>query len=176
MKKLIYILPVCFGLLFGRDAKSQTAAADNKISESITFHDMPKGKAVYGIFEGRSPCAQISKLLGADLPADLDHLKWQLILYRDSITLKPATFSLITEMFNRKPLTGKWSIVPGSKNNPAAIVYVLDCGQPGKPIHLLKGDENVLFILDENLELMTGDADFSYTLNRVKKVRRLSWQ
>lgn len=174
MKKLIYILPLAFVLLLTGNAKGQTAAADNKISESITFHDMPKGKGVYGIFEGRSPCAQISKLIGADLPADLDHLKWQLILYRDSVTLKPTTFSLTTEMFDRKPMTGKWSIGHGAKNNPNAIVYALDWGQPGKVIRLLKGDENVLFILDENLEFMTGDADFSYTLNRVEKVLQLS--
>ena len=79
MKQLIFVL-LGFGLVLTVGAKAQTAATDNKISESITFHDMPNGKSQYGIFEGRSPCAQISKLLGAHLPADLDHLKWQVIL------------------------------------------------------------------------------------------------
>jgi len=174
MKQAILIIFVCFGLLLTSKTEAQTASADNKISESITFHDMPKGKNVYGIFEGRSPCAQIDKLMGATLPAELDHLKWQVILYQDSVTRKSATFSLTTEMFNRRPLTGKWSIARGAKNNPAATLIVLNCERIDKKINLLKGNENVLFILDENLEFMTGDADFSYTLNRVNKVRELS--
>ena len=174
MKQAILIISVCFALLPASEIKAQTASTDNKVSESITFHDMPKGKNVYGVFEGRSPCAQVSKLLGATLPADLDHLKWQVILYQDSVTGKPATFSLITEMFDRQPLTGKWNIAHGASNNPAAILIILNCEKPVKKINLLKGDENVLFILDENLEFMTGDADFSYTLNRVNKVRHLS--
>jgi hypothetical protein len=77
-------------------------------------------------------------------------------------------------MFNRQPLTGKWNIAHGASNHPAAILIILNCEKPVKKINLLKGDENVLFILDENLEFMTGDADFSYTLNRVNKMRHLS--
>ena len=135
---------------------------------------MPKGKNVYGIFEGRSSCAQFSKLMGATLPADLDHLKWQLILYQDSVSRKPTTFSLITEMYDRRPLTGKWNIAHSAKNNPDAVLIVLNCENPAKKINLLKGDENVFFILDENLDFMPGNGDFSYTLNRVNKVTHLS--
>jgi hypothetical protein len=174
MKQVLFIISLCFALLLTGETKAQTASSDNKISESITFHDMPKGKNVYGIFEGRSPCAQISKLLRATLPPDLDHLKWQVIFYRDSVTGKPTTFSLTTEMFDRKPLTGKWNIIHGTKNNPASVLIVLNSENPSKRINLLKGDENVLFILDENLDFMPGNDDFSYTLNRVNKVRQLS--
>jgi hypothetical protein len=174
MKQATFITFLCFALLLTRETKAQTASADNKISESITFHDMPKGKNVYGIFEGRSPCEQISKLMGANLPADLDHLKWQLILFQGSITRKPTTFSLATEMFDRRSLTGKWNIAHGAKNNPDATLIILNCENPAKKMNLLKGDENVLFILDENLDFMPGNGDFSYTLNRVNKVRRLS--
>jgi len=172
MKNLVYILAACLGPLVAGNAKGQTAASDNIVSESVTFGDMPKGKGVYGIFEGRSPCEAISRQLGAKMPADLDHLKWQLILFRDSVTLKPTTFTLRTEMFGRKPLTGNWSLVNGAKNSLAAPYIALDWRKPGKPLYLLKGDENVLFILDENLQFLTGDADFSYTLNRVRKVLR----
>jgi len=175
MKELILIKVLCFALLLlTSETKAQTASVDNKVSESITFRDIPKGKNVYGIFEGRSPCAQISKLLGSTLPADLDHLKWQAIFYKDSVTGKPTTFSIITEMFDRKPLTGKWSIAHGTKKKPDAVLIVLNCEHPAKKINLLKGDENVLFVLDENLDFMPGNGDFSYTLNRVNKVRHLS--
>ena len=46
MKQAILIIFVCFGLLLTSKTEAQTASADNKISESITFHDMPKGKNV----------------------------------------------------------------------------------------------------------------------------------
>ncbi|HMG10757.1 MAG TPA: hypothetical protein VK609_19730, partial [Mucilaginibacter sp.] len=61
MKQLIFILSACFGLSLTHSAQGQTAAIDNKISESITFKEMPKGPAVYGIFEGRTPCFEISR-------------------------------------------------------------------------------------------------------------------
>jgi len=170
IKPLVFILSACLGLSLSDSARGQTAAADNKVSESVTFGEMPKGKAVYGIFEGRSPCG-ISRQMDPNMPSDCDHLKWQLILFRDTITLKPGTFSLTTEMFDRKPLKGKWTIIRGTGNDPKAVVFALNYGS-GKVLYLLKGDENVLFILDEKREFLAGDRDFSYTLNRVHKVLR----
>ena len=169
MKQLFLILLACLTLSIGHSARAQTAAADNKVSESITFNEMPKGPAVYGIFEGRSPCG-ISRQMGADMH-DCDHLKWQLILFRDSITLKPTTFLLTTEMFDRRPLSGKWKIGRGTTNNPKAVVLALNYGKPGQVLYLYKGDENVLFFLDEGPGFRVGNQDFSYTLNRVKLVR-----
>jgi len=46
----------------------------------------------------------------------------------------------------------------------------LETGRPGAYFYLLKGDENVLFILDENKAFRNGNEDFSYTLNRVELV------
>ena len=171
MKQLIFILSVCLGLSLPSSARGQTAAADNNVSESITFQEMPKGLNVYGTFEGRSPCG-ISRQMGATMQGDCDHLKWQLILFRDRLTLKPATFLLTTEMFDGKPLKGKWAIIHGTKNDPKAIVFALGYGQPKQVLYLYKGDENVLFILDKERKFLTGDQDFSYTLNRVRKVLR----
>ena len=171
MKHLIFILSICLGLSLPNSVRGQTAAADNKVSESITFRKMPKGSDVYGIFEGRSPCG-ISRQMGATMPGDCDHLKWQLILFRDKLTPKPTTFLLTTEMFDRKPLKGKWAVIRGTKNDPKGIVFELGYGRPGQVLYLYKGDENVLFILDEKREFLTGDRNFSYTLNRVHKVLR----
>jgi hypothetical protein len=131
---------------------------------------MPKGPSDYGIFEGRSPCG-ISTQMDANMPADCDHLKWQLILFRDSSTQKPTTFLLTTEMFNRQPLKGKWVITRGTRNDANAVVIALNYG-PENVRYLFKGDENVLFILDAKREFLSGDQDFSYTLNRVHKVLR----
>jgi hypothetical protein len=65
------------------------------------------------------------------------------------------------------PRTGTWHIEKGTKTNREASVYRLD--QDGKPpIFLQKLDDNILFFLDQNKNLMIGNRDFSYTLNRVK--------
>ena len=170
MKSLVFILPVICLLVY--NASGQTAAADNKVSESVTFSTKPTGRAVYGIFEGRTPSLEVNQQLGGGLPLDHDHLKWQLILFQDSITLKPTTYQLITEMFNHRPLKGKWRIINGTQTNPKAATYVLETNLPGKAIYLLKGDNNVLFIQDENRDYRVGNHNFGYTLNRVQKVLR----
>jgi len=174
MKKLIYILAL--HLLVFTHARAQTAAVDNKISESITFSEPPKGPGIYGIFEGRTPCYPISSMMGATMPADCDHLKWQLILFQDSVTKRPTTFSLRTEMFDRRPLTGKWTVKANPRSGPFSTLYVLDCGGTGKTLNLVKGSDNVLFIVNEHLDFMNGDQYWSYTLNRVKKVMHLTGQ
>jgi hypothetical protein len=171
MKQLIFIFSACLSLSLIHSAKGQTAATDNKVSGSVTFREMQKGPAVYGIFEGRSPCG-ISRQMGADMQAGCDHLKWQLSLFRDTKTLQPTTYILTTEMFDRKPLKGKWKIIRGASNDPKAVVFALSYGQLGQVLYLYKGDENVLFILDEKRGFLAGDQDFSYTLNRVHKVLR----
>jgi hypothetical protein len=160
-------------LIVNTQLSAQTAAKDNIISESITFKDPPTGADIYGIFEGRTPCSPISKQLGATVAPDCDHLKWQVILYRDTLTLAPTAFTLTTELFDRRPLKGKWEIAE-DKENTAGTLLVLYYSPNRKPLYLLKGDDNVLFILNDNRQMLTGNEDFSYTLNRVKKVRRLS--
>jgi hypothetical protein len=151
---------------------AQTAARDNIIAESITFKDPPTGADIYGIFEGRTPCNPISRQLGATTGPGCDHLKWQLILFHDTLTLAPTVFVLTTELFDRRPLQGKWEIV--DKKNNAHTLVALYYPPAGKPLYLLKGDDNVLFILDDNRQMLVGNRDFSYTLNRVKKVGQLS--
>jgi hypothetical protein len=154
------------------ESVAQTAPADNKVSESITFSEPLKGRDIYGIFEGRTPCTPISDQLWGQTAANCDHLKWQVVLFRDSITNNPVKFTFTSEMFDHRPQTGKWRILHGTKNEPGAIIYALDFDNAKKSLFLLKADENVLFILDEQQNFLTGNQDFSYTLNRVQKVRK----
>ena len=55
----------------------------------------------------------------------------------------------------------------GTKTDPEAIVYQLDSDQPKVSVYLLKGDDNVLFVLDQERNYRVGDSYLSYTLNRV---------
>jgi hypothetical protein len=46
-------------------------------------------------------------------------------------------------------------------------VYQLSPTPDQSALLLLKGDDNVLFLLNQKREPLVGHADFSYTLNRV---------
>jgi hypothetical protein len=72
--------------------------------------------------------------------------------------------------YRQKVLEEKWAITKGIKSNPDAEVYRLELGKPGAYFYLLKGDDNVLFILDENKKFRTGNDEFSYTLNKVELI------
>lgn len=168
MKQIAYILSAC--LLLSCSADAQTAAGDNKVSESITFSDPPGGRDIYGVFEGRTPAGISSQLGGIRSGSDL--LKWQVIFYRDSLTGQPTVYTLTAGFSDRQHLKGVWKIVRGMQGDPTAVVYALTYGEPAKVLYLLKGDENVLFILDEDRAFLVGNRDLSYTLNRVHKVRR----
>jgi hypothetical protein len=161
-------------------AAAQTAAADNIISESITWGAIPAGPAVEGVFQGRTPC-----LLAAQwqLPVDTDceKVKLSLTLYKDPVTDKPTHYKLqfvgagdvIQQAggnYRGKTISLGWSVRKGLPGHPLAIVYCLQTAQPANPFYLLKGDDNVLFILDSKMALLTGNADYSFTLNRVRLV------
>jgi hypothetical protein len=64
---------------------------------------------------------------------------------------------------------GTWTIVQGTKDDPTSVVYQLHLEGSQEPGSFLKADENHLFLLDRDLNLMVGDALFSYTLSRIEE-------
>jgi hypothetical protein len=179
-----YIQVICFAAfccLFINLSKAQTAAIDNKLSQTVTFRPIPNGPTVFGIFEGRPPYVEIAKQLQISTDADCEKLKCDLTLYHDPVTHQPTMYKLLIvgggdvikqegNSYRQKILKGKWAIIKGIKSNPGAEVYELQLSNPTSYLYLLKGDENVLFILDEKKVLRIGNEDFSYTLNRVELV------
>jgi len=181
MKYVLAVFVTVFCFLFVNLSQAQTAAADNKLSQSITFHPIPNGPSVYGVFQGRVPCTEIAKQIKISTDADCTKLKWSLTLYQDPVTFQPTTYDLNIVgggdmvkqdggSYRQKLYEGKWTIIKGIKSNPGVYVYQLELSKPGAYFYLLKGDENVLFVLDENKEFSVGNEDFSYTLNRVELV------
>ena len=181
MKYIVIVTAFCS--LFVNTSKSQTSAADNKPSQTITFHSIPKGPSVFGNFEGRFPCFEVARQLKIETTADCVKFKWSLTLYQDPVTFQPITFTLsivgggdIVKLegssYRQKLCAGKWAIIKGLKSNPDADVYQLEFNQPVIYFYFLKGDENVLFVLNENKEFRVGNENFSYTLNRVELVAK----
>lgn len=156
MKQAIYLLIVCC-LLMAIPGIAQT---------------IPNKKPLAGIFDGRSPCQALAAMIEETTTPECIKIKWRLILYKDAAG-NPDGYQLWGFVYrNNGPREGQWHIIKGAPANPDAIVYQLDLA--GKPSLLLQqGDDNVLFFLDATKNLLVGNRDFSYTLNRVNKADEL---
>ena len=120
-----------------------------------------------GVFDGRTPCQELAHQLNEKASNDCMKIKWRLVLYKTTET--SGVYTLKGLVYQREnPRTGNWHIIKGTKSNPHAVVYQLD--QQGKePLLLLKADDNIFFFLDKEENIMVGNRDFSYALNRVNK-------
>ena len=128
--------------------------------------DMPAGSSLLGAFEGRVPCHEVAyELLNiAPYPGCLK-LKSRLTLYVDQATGAPTTYMYMGTSTIRE---GTWTILQGTKEDPDAVVYQLQLDGSKGPVSFLKADENHLFLLDRELNLLVGNALFSYTLSRIE--------
>ena len=162
--RLYLMIACCYCLQY---ASAQTNAADNIPTKSISTKGIASGSSVFGVFEGRPPCKEIAKQLHIPISGDCPKLKWRLTFYHDPVTKAPTNYKLEGSFFSEKERLGKWTVLKGMPSNPKAIIIQLDPDKPEDYFYFLKGDNNVLFILDENKNLRVGNLDFSYTLNRV---------
>lgn len=110
-------------------------------------------------FQGRTPCG----VPGVLKSQQCYKLKWYLVLYGNDKKDEPLSYRVLGTGFRsdggRK---GRWIIV----NKVGKITYEL-LDENEKPLfHLLKLDDGVLIFTDEKGNLLVGDHDFSYTLNR----------
>lgn len=139
-------------------------------SESYTISPVGTGPAVFGVFEGRSPCQGIARELKIGVNAGCIKVKWRVTLYRNPKTLDPTTYKLEDSFHRRAAREGTWKIIPGTETDPNAIIYELAPTKTEAALLLLKGDDNVLFFLNQNRKPMVGHAEFSYTVNRRESV------
>jgi hypothetical protein len=92
-------------------------------------------------------------------------IKSRLTLYQDQKTGAPSGYIYMGTSTIRE---GTWTILEGTKDNPDAVVYQFQLEGSQPPVSFLKADENHLFLLDEDLNLLVGNALFSYTLSRME--------
>jgi hypothetical protein len=116
------------------------------------------------VYEGRTPCLEISDEYHMGGDDNCFKLKWKLTLFRNPYTKEPSTYLLSRTLERSHLIRGKWRVINDSLASKTIIE--LDPDKPDQSIKLLAGDENVLFFLDKNGEMFTGNDDFSYTLNR----------
>jgi hypothetical protein len=164
MKTIFLTLIACSSLLAAPEPESNSPARSTSTNSSAS---LPSGPGVLGVFEGRSPCQEIVRLLNATGRDACTKIKWRLILYQDPVTHAPTTFELGGFMWRHPPRTGKWTILKGTKIDPNATVYQLDPDAPQGFLSFVKADDNILFFLDKDRNLLIGNIKHSYTLNRV---------
>jgi hypothetical protein len=141
---------VCF---FSADRYERTIIAD---------------ESVMAVFAGKTPCQEIARELNVNVEEDCFKLKWELTLYQDAKTQTPTSYKMEGTFYRKNIREGKWIMIRGSVPDTEAVVYQLDPDKPDGSIFLLKGDEDVLFMLDRERNLLVGNDEFSYTLNRVE--------
>lgn len=120
------------------------------------------------VFEGRTPCRDlVAEHPEMKASPSCFKLKWKLVLNRDAATHLPSTCSIRNIVDNQpRDISGKWDIIKGTKENPDLMIYRIMAGNLADPILLLIGDDDVLFFLHKSGQLITGNADFGFALNR----------
>lgn len=116
------------------------------------------------VFEGRTPCQELSAELGLNKGDACVKMKWYIIFYRDSISGKPSHYLSGGRGYRKETMDkGTWKMITGTDGR---IIYEVYSDQYKKPMHLVKGDDNILFFTDASGKLFVGNEDFSFTLNR----------
>ncbi len=160
---LIFILGLaCF------ETYSQRNGVENEPYITTSPEPIPSGKGVYGIFEGRCACQELAVVLKREVSPECFKTKWGLDLYQNPDSQSPTNYVLEGSFFRQAIRKGNWRISLGTKTDPDAIIFELEADNQ-QTIYLMKGDDNVLFFLDNDKNLLTGNELFNYTLNRVQK-------
>ncbi|WP_132052162.1 hypothetical protein [Pseudocnuella soli] len=134
------------------------------IANAVSIHAEQTATGSPLVFEGRTPCNALPQILGIQKSDACNKMKWYFHLYTDSITGAPAHFLMGGIGYRKETMAkGNWKITTDQNGN---TVYQLYFNQWARPLSLLKGDDNILFFIDNDGRLLVGNEDFSYTLNR----------
>ena len=112
---------------------------------------------------GRTPCQQLSASLQLDKNVECKRLKWSIVLYTDASGRPTGCRIKGTAFRNESTKEGNWKIVQGKNGR---FIYQLEHPNHKSVIYLVEADENILFFTDAEGNLLVGNEDFSYTLNR----------
>lgn len=163
---LFHILDNYYQLLVGNAGWSYTLNRDFVEAGELTKIKSGGSQSTESrlTFEGRTPCREIA-LLHPEMRASSDcfKIKWRLILNRDTKTGLPSTCTTRNIVDNQpRDVVGTWQLL----KSPRALIYQLKLPGLQDPILLMQADKNILYFLDEKQNLLIGNKDFSFTLNR----------
>ena len=173
---LLHVLAADGSLLVGTPGWSYTLSRADRVDQTdrsapppdLSYAVSPRATgSVFGIFEGRTPCHSISRELSVAPVPGCIKVKWRVTLHQHPQTREPAGYKIESSLHRERAREGRWSIVRGTQGDSSATVYRLEPVGREAAVWLLKADDNILYFLDQRQQLLIGNADFGYTLNRV---------
>ena len=152
-----------------RDGRAERAdrEADPAPPPDLSYPVLPvaTGEDVEGVFEGRTPCRGAAAALRVALAPGCFKAKWRVTLFRGPSAGGPGASLVEGTLLRASPRRGTWRAVAGSPSTGSRPVIEIRA-DTGPPIRLLRGDENVLYFIDEKGRILVGTERFAYTLNR----------
>jgi hypothetical protein len=134
---------------------------------SYTISPRGSGTTVFAVLEGRTPCAGIARELKISPVTGCLKVKWRVTLFQNAQTGQPTTYKIESSLHRDRAREGRWRLQRGSPSDPRPVIYELGATTNEGPLRLLGSDDRVLFFQAQDGSLLVGNADFSYTLNRV---------
>ena len=172
---LLHVLSADRSLMTGTGAWSfslnRTDAAEPEVDPSLpstlgpggsyTLSPVSTGPTVYGVFEGRTPCLGVARLLERTVAPGCPKLKFRLTLFQNPDNRKPTTFKLEGTLYRSDRVEGAYTVSDKG-------VITLEGPNHATLISLLRVNDDVVMFLDRSGNLLVGNASFSYTLERRK--------
>jgi thioredoxin-related protein len=150
-RKVLTIVVIAFCITFCKKEEVITTPWYPEINSN--------GDSVLAVYESRIPCP------------DCERLKLALVVYSNTQSNLPSTYrmALVYVGKNNDRLTnsGDMNVTKGTSLDSMHTVYQLTSGAPAEFRSFWKINEDLLFILDENLTPKVGDAGHGYVLNRI---------
>lgn len=142
-------------------ALNSTSPVETNVANLQPKQAVMKSQVVY---EGRTPCSDLPALLGLKKSRGCIKMKWYFLFHTDPLTGKPSYFQMAGIGYRKDSMVkGSWQIATDCSGR---TFYQLKSDIWVRPLILLKGDDNVLFFTNADGQLLVGNEDFSYTLNR----------
>ena len=176
---VLHVLSADRALLIGNGAWSFTLnrldAAEPAVDPSLpsmlgpggsyTLSPLSTGSSVYGVFEGRTPCQGVARILAREVAPGCSKLKFRLTLYQNPDNRSPTTFKLEGTLYRSDRVDGPFTLSDKG-------VITLEGPNRRALISLLKVSDDAVMFLDQSGKLLVGNASFSYTLERRKAPAR----
>ena len=156
---IMHLLNKGGGMMVGNGGWSYTLNAMNKLpapATKLTTKNFEFKDSV--VFEGRTPCRGVEELFIGRVRPECYKKKWLVTLYRSYGGATTGTYKIGTVESKK----GKWKL---KKSGEGKIIYSLDLNN-GNTLDLLHVDANIVYMMDVKGEILVGDHDFSYSLNR----------
>jgi len=154
-------------LLVGNGGWSYTLNSLSPVAtDAFSLHASPMLVKDSVRFAGRSGC----KVPGIIEPGSQCYkLKWLIAIYADPQKAASGTYKLYGTAYRKEGgKKGNWKMMRGRNGR---IIYQLDDGNGKGLLYFLKASDGVLLFTDKMGNLLVGDEDFSYTLNKETNVR-----